>query len=158
MQLIFSCTRMLIFQQNTYSKLERCSAQGDVFFILYSVTDRSSFEEASRIGKFVKDRRNSCTSLITLVGTKRDLEHFRKVDETEGRKLASELDNAFYEISASSSNGYKEVTDMFSGCMKQYVNREKNGGQDKRVQQSSLTKMKEGLIRKTGSFRRKSLY
>ena len=95
--------------------------------------------------------------MIILIGTKRDLEHFREVDETEGTDLSQELECPFYEISVASCDGYKEVSDMLYGSLRQYLSNEKNGATDKRTQPSSLSKMKEGLIKRTGSFRRKSV-
>lgn len=96
--------------------------------------------------------------MLILIGTKRDLEHLREVDETEGSDLSQELECPFYEISVSSSDGYKEVSEMLHGSLRQYLRNEKNCPQmDKRNQPSSLSKMKEGLIKRTGSFRRKSV-
>ena len=140
--------------QNTEAKLERCVFHGDMFLILYSITDRSSFEEADRIASFVKDRKQADTALVILVGTKRDLEHFREVDESEGSELAHQIDCPFYEISISECDGYKEVTEMLHGCIKAFLQRDKSIVEKQR---SSLMKMKEGLIRKTGSLRRKSV-
>ena len=129
-----------------------------MFLVLYSITNRSSFDEAARIGRYIRERKTNGNSvLIILIGTKRDLEHLREVDETEGSDLSQELECPFYEISVSSSDGYKEVSDMLYGSVRQYLRNEKNDGNDKRTQPSSLSKMKEGLIKRTGSFRRKSV-
>lgn len=133
-------------------------ARGDIFLVLYSITDRLSFDEATRIGRYIRERKTNGNSvIIILIGTKKDLEHFREVDETEGSDLSQELECPFYEISVSSSDGYKEVSDMLYGSVKQYLRIDKNGASDKRNQPSSLTKMKEELIKRTGSFRRKSV-
>ena len=93
--------------------------------------------------------------MLILVGTKRDLEHFREVDETEGSDLSQALECPFYELSVSSCDGYKEVSEMLYCSVRQYLRNERNG--DKRNQPSSLSKMKEGLIKRTGTFRRKSV-
>ncbi|KAL9982475.1 hypothetical protein ACROYT_G004522 [Oculina patagonica] len=144
--------------ENSEAKLDICLARGDIFLVLYSITDRSSFDEAARIGRHIRDRKTNGNSvMVILIGTKRDLEHFREVDETEGSDLSQELECPFYEISVSSSDGYKEVSDMLYGSLRQYLRNEKNGTIDKRNQPSSLSKMKEGLIKRTGSFRRKSV-
>ena len=128
--------------------------QGDVFLILYSITDRSSFEEADRIASFIKDGKNVDSIFLILVGTKKDLEHFREVDESEGSDLAQQLECPFYEISISGCDGYKEVTDMLYACLKAFIRKDKLIAEKQR---SSLMKMKEGIIRKTGSLRRKSV-
>lgn len=144
--------------QNSEVKLNNCLTRGDIFLVLYSITDRSSFHEAARIGRHIRRRKTNGNSvMIILIGTKRDLEHFREVDETEGSDLSQELECPFYEISVASSDGYKEVSEMLSGSVRQYLRHEKIGSNDKRNQPSSLSKMKEGLIKKTGSFRRKSV-
>lgn len=139
--------------------MDGCLFRGDIFLVLYSITDRASFEEAARIGRHIRDRKTSGNSVILLlIGTKRDLEHFREVDETEGSDLSQELECPFYEVSVSSSDGYKEVSDMLYGSVRQFLRNEKNCPQnDKKNQPSSLSKMKEGLIKRTGSFRRKSV-
>lgn len=144
--------------ENSEVKLNNCLTRGDIFLVLYSITDRSSFHEAARIGRHIRRRKTNGNSvMVILIGTKRDLEHFREVDETEGSDLSQELECPFYEISVASSDGYKEVSEMLSGSVRQYLRHEKIGSNDKRNQPSSLSKMKEGLIKKTGSFRRKSV-
>ena len=134
--------------------MERCAVHGDMFLILYSITDRSSFEEADRIASFLKERKNVDTALLILVGTKRDLGHLREVDESEGSTLAHQIECPFYEISISECDGYKEVTEMLHSCLKAFLRRDKSIVEKQR---SSLMKMKEGLIRKTGSLRKKSV-
>jgi len=145
--------------ENSETKLDSCLARGDIFFILYSITDRASFDEAARIGRHIRERKTNGNSvMLILIGTKRDLEHFREVDETEGSDLSQELECTFYEISVSSSDGYKEVSEMLYDSVRRYFRNEKNCPQnDKRNPPSSLSKMKEGLIKRTGSFRRKSV-
>lgn len=144
--------------ENSEVKLDNCLARGDIFLVLYSITDRSSFHEAARIGRHIRRRKtNGNSAMVILTGTKRDLEHLREVDETEGSDLSQELKCPFYEISVASSDGYKEVSEMLYGSVRQYLRHGKISSNDKRNQPSSLSKMKEGLIKKTGSFRRKSV-
>ena len=145
--------------QNSQTKLDGCLSGGDIFLVLYSITDRASFEEATRIGRHIRERvkTNSTSPMLILIGTKRDLGHLRKVDETEGSDLSGELNCPFYEISVSCCDGYKEVSDMLCGSIRQFLENGKNGSQtDKRNQSSSLLKMKEGFIKRRGSFRKKS--
>lgn len=130
--------------------------KGDIFLLVYSITDHKTFDEATRIANYIKDRKNADSTTMTLVGTKRDLEHFRSVNETEGSEFAQELDSGFYELSISEGDGYQEIVDMIKSCVRQHLKREKQERQQK-TNNSSLGKMKEGLIRKTGSFRRKSV-
>ncbi|XP_031575380.1 ras-related and estrogen-regulated growth inhibitor-like [Actinia tenebrosa] len=142
--------------ENSAVKLNHCMNKGDIFLLVYSITDHKTFDEAKRIANYIKDRKNADSTTMTLVGTKRDLEHFRSVNETEGSELAKELDSGFYELSISDRDGYQEVVDMVKACVRQHLKREKQERQQK-TNNSSLGKMKEGLIRKTGSLRRKSV-
>lgn len=144
--------------ENSETKLDSCLLGGDIFLVLYSITDRASFEEAKRIGRQIRERRRTNVHSLILIGTKRDLGHLREVSETEGSHLSGELECSFYEISVSCCDGYKEVSDMLCGSVKQFLRNEKNGAQtDKRNQSYSLLKMKEGIIKRTGSFRKKSI-
>lgn len=144
--------------ENSQTKLDSCFLGGDIFLVLYSITDRASFEEAKRIGRQIRERRRTNVHSLTLIGTKRDLGHLREVGETEGSHLSGELECSFYEISVSCCDGYKEVSDMLCGSVRQFLRNEKNGAQtDKRNQSYSLLKMKEGIIKRTGSFRKKSI-
>ena len=89
--------------QNTAEKLTLISRQGDIFIILYSITDRSSFEEAKRIARFIKDSTADSVA-IAIVANKCDLEHFRRVKYEEGKSLSMELNCAFHEVTTSEDN------------------------------------------------------
>lgn len=144
--------------ENSQTKLDSCFLGGDIFLVLYSITDRASFEEARRIGRHMREKGRTNVHSLILIGTKRDLGHLREVGETEGSHLSGELECSFYEISVSCCDGYKEVSDMLCGSVRQFLRNEKNGAQtDKRNQSYSLLKMKEGIIKRTGSFRKKSI-
>ena len=140
--------------------MERCITSGDMFLVLYSIGDHASFDEAARIGRYIKTHKLIEHRLI-LIGNKKDLEHIRQVDETEGSELAQELDCPFYEISVSECDGYKEVSEMVYSCLKKYL---KSGEKPEPPRPrtpnmlattSSLIRMKEGWMRKAG--RRKSV-
>lgn len=138
--------------------MESCFSGGDIFLVLYSITDRASFEEARRIGGHIRGKGRTNVHSLILIGTKRDLGHLREVGEAEGSHLSGELECPFYEISVSCCDGYKEVSNMLCGSVRQFLRNEKNVAQtDKRNQSYSLLKMKEGIIKRTGSFRKKSI-
>lgn len=105
--------------ENTEEKLRAVAHMGDLFLVLYSITDRSSFNEAKRIGRYLKDCKNAESLCMALVGTKSDLEHLRTVDVEEGTDLSGELESTFYEISI--SEGVKEVHDMMHDALKHYL-------------------------------------
>lgn len=92
---------------------------GDLFVLLYSITDRSSFNEAKRIGRYLKDYKNSDSLCLALVGTKSDLEHLRTVNFEEGSRLSGEFKSTFHEISIREE--VKEVRDMMYDAIKHYL-------------------------------------
>lgn len=92
----------------------------DIFLVLYSITDRASFHEAGKIVKYIRRHRTLDSSSIIIAGTKRDLEHFRTVRETDGSRLTYSLNCGFFEISISESFG--ETMDMFNEILRQYLN------------------------------------
>lgn len=108
----------LIFQ-NTAEKLSLICRQGDIFFILYSITDRASFEEAKRIGRFIKDSSNGDSVAMVIVANKCDLEHFRRVKFEEGNDLSTELNCAFHEVTTSEDN--KQVREVVQSSVSSYL-------------------------------------
>lgn len=131
-----------------------------MFLLLYSIVDHASFDEVARIARYIKEHKYQETRLLILIGNKRDLEHIRKVDETEGSALAQELDCPFYEISVSECDGYKKVSDMVYMCLKKYLEHDKPEAKARAastLSTSSLIKMKDGWMRKAGAMRRKSV-
>ncbi|CAH3029140.1 unnamed protein product, partial [Porites evermanni] len=97
--------------QNSVEKIDACTTAGvaDVYFVLYSNTDRSSFKEAVLIVKYLVETRNISQASIFLIATKKDLKYQQDVTEYEGRLLAMELGCEFYTIS--SSEGYEGTQD-----------------------------------------------
>lgn len=92
-----------------------------MFLVLYSIADRSSFDEAKRIGKFLKEARNVDSMALVIVGTKCDLEHFREVEFDEGCELSDQLECHFYEVS--NAEGYKEVQDLLRAFLRNFLRR-----------------------------------
>ncbi|XP_078357747.1 ras-related and estrogen-regulated growth inhibitor-like isoform X3 [Oculina patagonica] len=106
--------------KNSEEKLESIVGYADIFLVLYSITDRASFHEAGKIVKYIRRHRTLDSSSIIIAGTKRDLEHFRTVRETDGSRLTYSLNCGFFEISISES--YGETMDMFNEILRQYLN------------------------------------
>lgn len=105
--------------QNTAEKLSLICRQGDIFFILYSITDRASFEEAKRIGRFIKDSPYGDSVAMVIVANKCDLEHFRRVKFEEGSNLSTELNCAFHEVTTSEDN--KQVREVVQSSVSSYL-------------------------------------
>lgn len=85
----------------------------DAYIIVYSITDRSSFERARTYLQVVKT--NTKDLPVALVGNKIDLERYRQVSKEEGNSLAGEFDCLFYETTAAEEFEY--VEDVFHGIL-----------------------------------------
>lgn len=105
--------------KNSDEKLDCIIGYADVFLVLYSVTDRASFQEAGKIVKYIRRHRTLDSSSIVIAGTKTDLEHFRTVRETDGSRLTYSLNCGFYEISI--SENYGDTMNMFNDILRQYL-------------------------------------
>lgn len=133
--------------QNSVEKIDACSTAGvaDVYFVLYSNTDRSSFKEAVLIVKYLVETRNISQASIFLIATKKDLKYQQDVTEYEGRLLAMELGCEFYTIS--SSEGYEGTQDVLRGSLRSALNKhsKENGGSKSPL----MKRVKNGLRNKT---------
>ena len=77
--------------------------QASLAFIVYSVTDRESFEQVDTWIREIKDNTNNPDIKIFLIGNKIDLVNLRVVQTEEGQKYAEENNlDKFVEVSAKS--------------------------------------------------------
>lgn len=78
---------LLPLQDNSQWLKEQCMRMGDAYIIVYSVTDKSSFEKASELRIQLRRARQSENIPIILVGNKSDLVRSREVsvDGKSGR-------------------------------------------------------------------------
>lgn len=85
--------------------------------IVYSITDRSSFEKAreylATVAEYLKTSSRDCP--LALVGNKIDLERYRVISKADGQSLASEYEATFYECTAAEEFEY--VEDIFHGMI-----------------------------------------
>ncbi|XP_041101460.1 GTP-binding protein GEM-like isoform X2 [Polyodon spathula] len=95
---------------------EQCMQAGDAYLIVYSITDRASFEKASELQIRLRRTRQSEDIPIILVGNKSDLVRRRQVSVTEGRACAVVFDCKFIETSAAV---HHNVQEMFEGIVRQ---------------------------------------
>jgi len=87
-------------QEEFSAMREQYMRKGDGFLLVYSVTDKQSFENVRHFYTQilrVKDRDNYP---MLLVGNKVDLVHLRKVSEEQGREMAAQLKVPYIETSA----------------------------------------------------------
>ncbi|XP_078000319.1 ras-related and estrogen-regulated growth inhibitor-like [Glandiceps talaboti] len=82
----------------------------DAFIIVYSVTDKCSFDEVLRM-KFLINRVKGSETPVLIIGNKVDLTYDRMIPKTEGEKLARTLSCSFCELSVRES--YEDVRDAF---------------------------------------------
>ena len=92
----------LSFYQNCKEKIDICAAQ-DIIFVLYSITDRSSFQEATLIVKYLHEAKNIPSSAIFLIASKADLKCHTEVTEFEGKLFAVNTGCSFHQLSNSES-------------------------------------------------------
>lgn len=99
--------------QEEYSSMRHsyCS-MADCFVVVYSVTSRSSFEEASLMPGWMERIREDRPSPFVLVGNKKDLDGSREVSTAEGRQLAARYGASFVELSCKHSS-VKKIESVF---------------------------------------------
>lgn len=88
-----------------------CSVQwADAVVLVYSVTDRGSFELMEQLHQLVR-RAGPPGMPVILLANKADLLHLRSVDAQQGPLLAAALGCSFYDVSA--SEDYNQVHSAF---------------------------------------------
>ena len=114
--------------------------------MLYSTTDRTSFEEASLVARYIlQDKSLTSGATVMIVATKCDLKHLREVEEKEGKILAKDLNCEFYQVS--NSEGYLETQELLYESLQRCLHKNKS---------SPLMRVKEGLVETAKSFRKRS--
>lgn len=88
-----------------------CSVQwADAVVLVYSVTDRQSFDLIGQLHQLVT-RAGGANMPVILLANKADLLHLRRVDSQQGPSLAGTLGCSFYDVSA--SEDYNQVHSAF---------------------------------------------
>ncbi|GAM27146.1 hypothetical protein SAMD00019534_103210, partial [Acytostelium subglobosum LB1] len=86
--------------ENYYCLSKSYMLRGEAFVIMYSITERYTFELIPSIVDSMRRIRGTDKTPIVLVGNKIDLESQRKVDYREGEELARRLKCPFLETSS----------------------------------------------------------
>jgi len=94
---------------------------GEGFLLVYSITDRASFEELQHLHHTIGAIRCSQNTAFILVGNKSDMTHERQVSYAEGEQLAADLGCAFFEVSA--CDGDREMYEAFWEVHREVVRR-----------------------------------
>ncbi|NWR56892.1 REM1 protein, partial [Bucorvus abyssinicus] len=125
----------------------RCLRVGDAYVLVYSVTDRGSFESASELRIQLRRARQAEDIPIILVGNKSDLVRCREVSVEEGRACAVVFDCKFIETSAALQHN---VAELFEGVVRQI--RLRRGGREAPVRPMPGWKRKESLTKRARRF------
>ncbi|KAM9121008.1 GTP-binding protein REM 1 isoform 2-T2 [Pangshura tecta] len=124
-----------------------CMQVGNAYVIVYSVTDRVSFESASELRIQLRRTRQAENIPIILVGNKTDLVRCREVSVEEGRACAVVFDCKFIETSATLQHN---VTELFEGVVRQI--RLRRDSKEANERRKSIYKRKESLTKKARRF------
>ncbi|NXI81272.1 REM1 protein, partial [Rhipidura dahli] len=124
-----------------------CLQVGNAYIIVYSVTDRDSFESASELRIQLRRARQAEDIPIILVGNKTDLVRCREVSEEEGQACAAVFDCKFIETSAALQHN---VAELFEGVVRQI--RLRQGGKKSHPHPTSGQKHKESLTSRARHF------
>ncbi|GAA6094039.1 GTP-binding protein REM 1 [Tachysurus ichikawai] len=124
-----------------------CMQVGKAYVIVYSITDRSSFESASELRIQLRRIRQAENIPIILVGNKSDLVRCREVAVEEGRACAVVFDCKFIETSASLNHNVQE---LFEGIVRQI--RLRRDSKETNTQRCSVYKRKESITKKARRF------
>ncbi|XP_040185297.1 GTP-binding protein RAD [Rana temporaria] len=125
----------------------QCMKMGDAYVIVYSVTDKTSFEKASELRIQLRRARQSEDIPIILVGNKSDLVRSREVSVDEGRACAVVFDCKFIETSASL---HHNVKDLFEGIVRQI--RLRKDSKEDNARRMASSKRRESIGKKAKRF------
>ncbi|XP_062432402.1 ras-related and estrogen-regulated growth inhibitor-like [Rhea pennata] len=113
-------------QEEDSLQIEEKIKWGDGFAVVYSVTDRCSFDEVVRLCFLINHlhgspKRGSAGDQppIVIVANKKDLQYDRMVSTEEGESLAKALKLPFYEISTRDS--YEETVTVFGALYQELM-------------------------------------
>uniref|UniRef100_A0A8V5G1G9 small monomeric GTPase n=1 Tax=Melopsittacus undulatus TaxID=13146 RepID=A0A8V5G1G9_MELUD len=113
-------------QEEDSLQIEEKIKWGDGFAVVYSVTDRCSFDEVMRLCFLINHihgspRRGSTGDQppVVIVANKKDLQFDRMVSTEDGENLAKALKLPFYEISTRDS--YEEPVAVFSALYQELL-------------------------------------
>lgn len=129
------------------SSQDHCLKVGSAYVIVYSVTDRTSFDSAAELRITLRRARQAENLPIILVGNKSDLVRSREVAVEEGRACAVVFDCKFIETSASLQHN---VSELFEGVVRQI--RLRRDGSEAIQRRRSIYKRKESLTQKARRF------
>ncbi|KAK9510177.1 hypothetical protein O3M35_005018 [Rhynocoris fuscipes] len=112
----------------------------DGCIIVYSITDRQSFQYAVEALESIQKLKNVTSVPATLLANKADLAHLREVKEEEGRSVALRNGCPFYEVSVAENSA--DLYQAFEALLNETRCQQGNG----KTRKFSVTKMIGTLI------------
>ncbi|XP_022237426.1 GTP-binding protein RAD-like [Limulus polyphemus] len=107
----------LLYAMMTYFDLkEDTTGSADAYVVVYSVTERETFEIAVDILFGLRERGYTSTKAVILIGNKSDLVRSRTVSIVEGKSVAISYESKFMETSAVISH---KTDDLLVGIVSQ---------------------------------------
>lgn len=113
---------------------------GEGFILVYTVTEKRSFQEVRRFKEMIDRVRNYEKVPIVIAGNKKDLEHKRQVSTKEGEAMAKEFDCPFFETSAALRHNVDETFEEIVRCIRRKEREDyfaSSGAKAKNAQKSS---------------------
>ncbi|PRP76060.1 hypothetical protein PROFUN_01776 [Planoprotostelium fungivorum] len=111
---------------------------GDGFLMVYSITDRSSFEELPKLYQQALMAKEKDRVPILVIGNKADLEDEREVTTLEGKKLADCFGGKFLETSAKTGQNIDSAFDEIVRMIRMEQNITKTKKQIKKKQACNI--------------------
>lgn len=117
---------------------------GEGFLVMYSVTDRESFNEVVNYKNYLDEVKKARNVTMVVVANKCDLDHCREVSTEEGERLAQDLACAFFESSA--CRGDQNIYDAFHELYREVTRRRRVMESSRQTRRrSSIQSMKQVL-------------
>ena len=107
---------------------------GEGFVLVYTVTEKRSFEEIKRFKAMIDRVRNYEKVPIVIAGNKKDLEHKRQVSTKEGEMMAKEFGCPFFETSAALRHNVDETFEEIVRCIRRKENEDYLASTGKKAQ------------------------
>lgn len=116
----------------------------DGIFVVFSISDYSSFVEAQEIARGMLSAENTNIPVVVLVGNKTDLRHLRQVSVAQATELAATFDCQYMETSASDNAASVEAA--FQSIFREILQKHKNGEKKSSGTHHRLLKVKQTLL------------
>lgn len=117
--------------QEDYKPLrDRFMAEGDVFLVVYSITESSSLEMADELLEQISVLRENEPIKFVLAGNKCDLDAARQVSKTDAKAVADRYKGIFIETSAMNKTGITEAFQEIGRLLSQKDGKKSGGKSD----------------------------